>query len=118
MTCGRYFFRDMKNAVPAFRFRFSLVDDALKLLVESCRNTADFVTLVLIVPYAADVSMENSLTLATPSMCRRTTYAHAHMRERYTRAYEVYVFGVTMVTVTKFWMKNLCELRHITRSCG
>ena len=72
MTCGRYFFRDMKNAVPAFRFRFSLVDDALKLLVESCRNTADFVTLVLIVPYAADVSMENSLTLATPSMCRRT----------------------------------------------
>ena len=62
----------MKNAVPAFRFRFSLVDDALKLLVESCRNTADFVTLVLIVPYAADVSMENSLTLATPSMCRRT----------------------------------------------
>jgi len=56
----------MKNAVPAFRFRFSLVDDALKLLVESCRNTADFVTLALIVPYAADVSMENSLTLATP----------------------------------------------------
>ena len=74
MTCGRYFFRDMKNAVPAFRFRFSLVDDALKLLVESCRNTADFVTLVLIVPYAADVSMENSLTLATPSMCRRTVF--------------------------------------------
>ena len=74
MTCGRCFFRDMKNAVPAFRFRFSLVDDALKLLVESCRNTADFVTLVLIVPYAADVSMENSLTLATPSMCRRTLY--------------------------------------------
>ena len=72
MTCGRYFFRDMKNAVPAFRFRFSLVDDSLKLLVESCRNTADFVTLVLIVPYAADVSMENSLTLATQSMCRRT----------------------------------------------
>ena len=74
MTCGRYFFRDMKNAVPTFRFRFSLVDDALKLLVESCRNTADFVTLVLIVPYAADVSMENSLTLATPSMCRRTVW--------------------------------------------
>lgn len=56
----------MKNAVPAFRFRFSLVDDALKLLVESCRNTADFVTPVLIVHYAADVSTENSLALAAP----------------------------------------------------
>ena len=62
----------MKNAVPAFRFRFSLVDDALKLLVESCRNTADFVTPVLIVPYVTDVSTENSLALAAPSMCRRT----------------------------------------------
>ena len=72
MICGRYFFRDMKNAVPAFRFRFSLVDDALKLLVESCRNTADFVTPVLIVPYVTDVSTENSLALAAPSMCRRT----------------------------------------------
>lgn len=63
----------MKNAVPALRFRFSHVEDALKLLVESCRNAADCVTPTLIVPYAADVSTENSLTFATTSVCRRTS---------------------------------------------
>lgn len=72
MICGRCFFRDMKNAVPALRFRFSHVEDALKLLVESCRNAADCVTPTLIAPYAADVSTENSLTFATTSVCRRT----------------------------------------------
>ena len=72
MICGKCFFRNMKNAVPAFRFRFSRIDDPLKLLVESCRNVDGYVSLVLITLYAAVVSAENNLAFVTTSVCRRT----------------------------------------------
>ena len=62
----------MKNAVPAFRFRFSRIDDPLKLLVESCRNVDGYVSLALITLYAAVVSAENNLAFVTTSVCRRT----------------------------------------------
>ena len=62
----------MKNAVPAFRFRFSRIDDALILLVESCRNVDGCVSLVLIALYTAVVSAENNLAFVTTSVCRRT----------------------------------------------
>jgi len=62
----------MKNAVPAFRFRFSRIEDALKLLVESCRNVDSCVSLTLIALYVADVRTENSLAFATTSVCRWT----------------------------------------------
>ena len=71
MICSRCL-RNMKNAVPAFRFRFSRIDDALKLLVESCRNVGGCVSLTLIALYAADVSTENSLAFVTSAMCRWT----------------------------------------------
>ena len=63
----------MKNAVPAFRFRFSRIDDALILLVESCRNVDGCVSLVLIALYTAVVSAENNLAFVTTSVCRRTS---------------------------------------------
>ena len=82
MICGSSFFRNMKNAVPAFRFRFSRVDDALKSLVESCRNADDSLSLTLIAPYAADVSTENSLAFVTSAMCRRTVNSHSGKTDR------------------------------------
>ena len=72
MICSRCFLHDMKNAVPAFRFRFSRIDDALILLVESCRNVDGCVSLVLIALYTAVVSAENNLAFVTTSVCRRT----------------------------------------------
>ena len=73
MIYSRCFLHDMKNAVPAFRFRFSRIDDALILLVESCRNVDGCVSLVLIALYTAVVSAENNLAFVTTSVCRRTT---------------------------------------------
>ena len=72
MICSRCFLHDMKNAVPAFRFRFSRIDDALILPVESCRNVDGCVSLVLIALYTAVVSAENNLAFVTTSVCRRT----------------------------------------------
>ena len=72
MICGRCFFHDMKNAVPVIRFRFSHIDDALKLLVESCRNADGCVSLSLFALHATDVSTENNLVFVTTSVCRRT----------------------------------------------
>ena len=76
MICSRCFLHDMKNAVPAFRFRFSRIDDALILLVESCRNVDGCVSLVLIALYTAVVSAENNLAFVTTSVCRRTIKLH------------------------------------------
>jgi len=72
MICGKCFFCDMINAVPAFRFHFSRVEDALKLPAKSCRYDDGCVSLSQIVSHAAVVSAENSLAFVIPSECRRT----------------------------------------------
>ena len=62
----------MKKAVPMTRFRFFLINDALKLQIESSRNVDGCVSPTLIVLYAAAVSAENNLAFVTTSVCRRT----------------------------------------------
>ena len=62
----------MKNAVPVFRFRVSLVNDDLNLLMESCRDAAGIMSSTPIASHAADVSTENNLALVRASVCHRT----------------------------------------------
>lgn len=64
----------MKNAVPVIRFRFSRIENALKLLAKLYRHDYGCVSLALIMTYAAVVSTENSLAFVTTSVCRRTYY--------------------------------------------
>ncbi len=72
----------MKNAVPIFRFRVSLVGDIPKLRVISCRKAAGFVSLMQIEPYAAVVSTENNLASITASDCRRPPNKEIRRRTR------------------------------------
>jgi len=67
----------MKKAVPMTRFRFFLINDALKLQIESSRNVDGCVSPTLIVLYAAAVSAENNLAFVTTSVCRRTARRNA-----------------------------------------
>ena len=95
----------MKNAGPAFRFRFSRIEDALKLLVESCRNDDGCESMALIAPHAAVVSTENILAFVIPSVCPRTTN-----RNQYVIYYNDIDRDITRIRWSIFH-----ELGHISR---